>query len=180
MIYEPAELFSAVQPGHFESEHIRSLPPERIYEEQVLDLHAFSTADMVIPCPEGIVFGIYEGEMAPLHAAVSSVEDGWVKFYNPGDTIYCAFDGGRIVSFCLIEDFCTYKGQRIGGPGCVGTIPEYRRQGIGLRMVQNVTGILKDRGYDISYIHYTGVGHWYAHLGYRTLARWNCHGIINK
>ena len=61
---------------------------------------------------------------------------------------------------------------------CVGTVPEYRRQGIGLKMVQNVTQILKEKGYALGYIHYTGVGHWYAKLGYQTLVKWNSGGII--
>ena len=179
MKYDPIELFNTVRPGFFEKERIRSLPPEEVYEEQMLDLHAFPAADADLPCPAGITFGFYEGDIAALHAAVSMVEEGWVSCYNPGDLIYCAFDGSRIVSFCLIDDFGTYNGMRVGGPGCVGTIPEYRRHGIGLKMVQNATAILKDRGYDISYIHYTGVGHWYARLGYRTIVRWNCRGVIN-
>ncbi|MBR5226313.1 MAG: GNAT family N-acetyltransferase, partial [Clostridia bacterium] len=70
------------------------------------------------------------------------------------------------------------QGLRIGAPGCVGTIPAYRRQGIGLKLVQNATAILKQRGYDLSYIHYTGVGHWYARLGYQTILKWNAQGIM--
>ena len=67
---------------------------------------------------------------------------------------------------------------KIGGPGCVGTVFGYRRQGIGLKMVQDVTRILKDEGYDISYIHYTGVAHWYAKLGYQSILKWDRHGIL--
>ena len=59
-----------------------------------------------------------------------------------------------------------------------GTIPAYRKQGIGLKMVQNATAILKEVGYDLSYIHYTAVGHWYARLGYQTILRWNSQGIV--
>lgn len=179
MHFDAIDMFSTIKPGFLESEHIRSLPPEWIYEEQTLDLHAFSPADLEISCPERITFGMYDGDMAPLLEAVGSVEEGWLGCYHPDDEIYCGFDGDRIVSFCAIEDFGTYKGLRVCGPGCVGTIPEYRRQGIGLKMVQNVTAILKDRGYDIGYIHYTGVGHWYAHLGYKTLVKWNSKGIID-
>jgi GNAT superfamily N-acetyltransferase len=87
-------------------------------------------------------------------------------------------DGERVVSFCLLDDFGTYKGLRIGAPGCVGTIPAYRKQGIGLKMIQNATAIFQKCGYDLGYIHYTGVGHWYARLGYETLVKWNCNGIL--
>ncbi len=148
MKFDAIDLFNTVKPGYFESEHIRKLPPEEIYEEQLMELKNFSPADLVIEYPANITFGMYEGEMEPLIEAVRSVEEGWVNCYHPGDTIYCAFDGDKIVSFCLLDDFGTYKGLKIGGPGCVGTIPEYRKQGIGLKMVQNVTEIIRQRGYD--------------------------------
>ena len=66
---------------------------------------------------------------------------------------------------------------KIGGPGCVGTLPEFRNKGIGLTMVRNVTQILKAEGYDYSYIHFTGIAQWYEKLGYKTCVRWNKNGI---
>ena len=178
MNFDRADLFHAVHPGFFDREYIRSLPEGAVYEEQILDLHTFSPGAIAISCPEHITFGLYSGEMEPIHAAVRSVNQGWATYYTPDQRIYCAFDGERIVSFCLLDDFGAYKGLRIGAPGCVGTIPEYRRQGIGLKMVQHATAILKQRGYDLSYIHYTAVGHWYARLGYQTLVKWNAKGIV--
>ena len=47
-----------------------------------------------------------------------------------------------------------------------------------LRMVQLATACLQESGYDLSWIHYTHVGHWYARLGYRTVIRWNAHGVV--
>ena len=67
---------------------------------------------------------------------------------------------------------------KIGGPGCVGTLPEYRKKGIGLTMVKKVTEILKEEGYDYSYIHFTGVAPWYEKLGYETILKWNKHGLL--
>ncbi len=61
---------------------------------------------------------------------------------------------------------------RIAGPGCVGTVLKFRNQGIGLEMVRRVTQLLKEEGYDWSYIHYTGVADWYARLGYERVLRW--------
>lgn len=71
------------------------------------------------------------------------------------------------------------KGQKIkiGGPGCVGTLPEYRDKGIGLTMVQHVTQILKEEGYDYSTIHYSYLASWYEKLGYKTIIKWNRNGI---
>ena len=177
MHFDSAALFSTLFPGLFMDEHIRSLSPEEIYEEQSLNLHSFSPDVLSISCPAHITFGMYQGDMASLHAAVRSVDESWIPFFTPGQEVFCAFDGDQIVSFCLIDDFGTYKGLRIGGPGCVGTVPRYRRRGIGLKMVQKATAILRERGYDLSYIHYTCVGHWYARLGYQTLLKWNVHGV---
>lgn len=173
-----AEMFSALHPDFFASEHIRSLPPELVFEEQVLDLSTFSAADVQIECPEHITFGLYTGGMDALHAAIREVDEQWVRYFKQGERIYCAFDGDRVVSFCLLDEFGRYENLRIGGPGCVGTIPAYRRQGVGLKMVQNATAMLKEAGFDLSYIHYTGVGHWYARLGYTTVVRWNAGGIV--
>ena len=96
--------------------------------------------------------------------------------------MYCGFFNERIASFCIIEDIGEHllDGRRIkiGGPGCVGTVPEYRNRGIALVMVQNATQILKEEGYDLSYIHYTGVAPWYQKLGYRTILKWYKHGIL--
>ena len=36
----------------------------------------------------------------------------------------------------------------------------------------------RDRGFDIAYIHYTHIDHWYAKLGYKTVLRWNRDGVL--
>ena len=40
------------------------------------------------------------------------------------------------------------------------------------------TEILKNEGYDLSYIHYTGVADWYARLGYQSILQWTSQGIL--
>ena len=172
-----AEMFAALQPGFFEKAYIRTLPEDEIYVEQVIDLHTWQEGAPV-ECPGHITFGYYQGDIETLQAAVREVEDDWVQWFGKGDHVYCAFDGDKVVSFCLLDAFGEYAGVRVGAPGCVGTIPAYRRHGIGLRMVQKATAILQEQGYDLSWIHYTAVGHWYARLGYETVVRWNCKGII--
>lgn len=170
-------LFRHLHPDFFAQEHIRSLPPDEIYEEQLIDLRTYvPTADL--PCPENITFGWYHGDIAALHDAVGSVEAEWVPCFQANSRVYCAFDGERIVSFCLADDFGEFGGMRVGGPGCVGTIPSYRNQGIGLKMVANVTALLKADGYALGYIHYTQVGAWYARLGYRTIVRWHAASVL--
>lgn len=172
-----AAMFHALQPGFFEKDYIRTLPEEHIFDEQIIDLHAWQ-AGKTVDCPAHITFGFYQGDVETLQDAVRSVEDDWVQWFGKTERVFCAFDGDRVVSFCIVDDFGEADGLKVGAPGCVGTIPSYRKQGIGLRMVQLATAILQEEGYDLSWIHYTHVGHWYAKLGYQTVVRWNCKGIV--
>lgn len=172
-----AEMFHALQPGFFDKPYIRELPEEYIFDEQIIDLHTWQEGESV-PCPDHITFGFYKGDIEALQSAVREVDADWVQWFGEGDRVYCAFDGGKVVSFCIVDEFGEADGKKVGAPGCVGTVPAYRRQGIGLRMVQKATAILKAEGYDLSWIHYTHVGHWYARLGYKTVVRWNCKGIV--
>ena len=171
------DMFRTLMPGFFAKPWIASLPEEEIFEEQVIDLHAWQEGAPV-PCPPHITFGIYQGDAEALQGAVREVEEDWVQWFDRPDRVFCGFDGDRVVSFCLLDDFGEADGKKVGAPGCVGTVPAYRRQGIGLRMVQLATAILQREGYDLSWIHYTAVGRWYARLGYQTVVRWNCKGII--
>jgi len=172
------DLFEHIHPGFFTHDYIKELPEEEIFVEQVLTLADFDPAATVIPTPAHITYGFFDGDIASLQESVREVDDDWVQYFQHGDRVFCAFDGDRVVSFCIVDSCGEYQGLKIGAPGCVGTIPTYRKQGIGLEMVKRATMILKDEGYDLSYIHYTAVGHWYAKLGYQTVLRWNCKGIV--
>ena len=179
---EYIDLFNQMNPGFFEKEYIRRIPADHICEEMVLPLKDFSPDAVEIPVPEGIAFGFYKGDVKALLESVAAVDEGWVEYFGHNDRVYCALDGDRVVSFCIADNMGAHtlagKPVKVAGPGCVGTIPSYRRRGIGLKMVQNVTAILKNEGYDLSWIHYTGVGPWYAKLGYETVLRWNGGGFV--
>ena len=172
-------LFQEMHPGFFASEGIRTLPEEWTYEEMILPLGEYSPEAVCIPVPEGLVFGWYRGSLEELRRAVARVDDQWPQYFNHSDRVFYATADGELASFCIVEDMGSFRGLKIGGPGCVGTVPEYRRQGIGLRLVQLATGILKDQGYDLSYIHYTAVAPWYAKLGYQTVLKWNGRGFLD-
>ena len=179
---ENASLFAQLSPGFFEDPTIRALDPSVVYEQMIFDLRDRGPLDMDIPVPENVHFGFFDGDYDALSGAVYKVGPHWVPHYVPGERIYCGYAGDEVVSFCLLQNFgtATYYGKtvRVAGPGCVGTVPEFRRQGIGLRMIRNATNILMFAGYDLSYINWTGVARWYGHLGYETLARWTSRGII--
>ena len=170
-------VFNALFPGFFSDAGIRALDRDHVFTELALDLKRY-TPRPPVPCPEGITFGAYDGDMELLRAAVRKVDGDWVKYFDGSGRYFAAFEGGRIVSFCILDEMGRCGEKRIGGPGCVGTLPEYRGHQIGLKMVQLATGILQRRGFDIAYIHYTHIDHWYAKLGYKTVLRWNRDGVL--
>lgn len=172
------ELFNYLHPGFFREESIRALPKDLVFTELVMDLRGDLPNAPPFNCPNGIVFGEYYGELAALWEAVRCVDEDWVQYFKEGDRFYCAFDEETIVAFCGLTDMGRYRGIHIGGPGCVGTIPEYRCRGIGLKMVRLATETLRRDGFDLSWIHYTHLAHWYMKLGYQPVFRWNSGGIL--
>ncbi len=174
--YDGPDLFAHLFPGFFEDTGIRALPAGETFVEMILPLR--EGALRPAPQPDGIAYGIYGGDPAPLLEAVRQVEPDWVQYFGNGDRVLCGFDGTRPVSFCLLTDFGRYHGLRVGGPGCVGTLPGYRGRGIGLGMVAEATALLGAEDFDLSYIHYTHLERWYAKLGYRTILRWDRQGIV--
>lgn len=130
----------------------------------------FGTPEMLRSAPDadGAEFGFYTG--SGLEQSVASVDPDWVQYFDGGE-VFCGFSGGQIASFCIIEDDveCLFSdGSRIGSIGCVGTVPEFRRKGIGLKMVELAARELYRRGCGKIFIHYTGVYDWYAKIGFKT------------
>lgn len=124
-----------------------------------------------LQAPEGVEFSLEKCGSERLLSAVAKVDEDWVQYFGEGEC-FCAYRSGEIASFCLVEDnvTCLFSdgNSRLGSVGCVGTVPEFRRQGTGLAMVAETSRILTERGCDRIFIHYTGVYDWYAKLGYQT------------
>ncbi len=127
---------------------------------------------------EGVRYGWYKGSPALLQETVRAVNPRWVGYFPEGCPAFCAFIGDLPVSFCLIEETHNgiLSGEQIGSIGCVGTVPSHRGRGIALRMVDLAALELQRRGMKVSYIHYTGIDHWYRKLGYQVLARFSIPG----
>lgn len=172
------EAFNSLNPGFFLEERIRALPEDWVFSELVMDLRGDLPHAAPPHCPNKITFGEYHGELVALQDAVRQVDEDWVQYFNEGERFYCAFDGEKIVAFCSLADMGRFQGLHIGGPGCVGTIPAFRRQGIGLEMVRRATEVLRQEGFDLSWIHYTHLAHWYMKLGYQPVLRWNSGGFL--
>lgn len=174
------ELFKCLHPDFFKEKSICSLPKDWIFTELVMDLRQDLPNEVVPCCINGITFGEYHGDLAALHDAVRQVDDDWVQYFKEDCRFYCAFKGEKIVAFCILDDMGRFQGLHIGGPGCVGTIPQFRRQGIGLEMVRLATETLRQEGFDLSWIHYTHLAHWYMKLGYQPVLQWNSSGILKN
>lgn len=175
------DLFFTLYPNFFERDYVKNLPEKDTFDELVLELKDFSEKDLEIQVPQNITFGFWKGDINDtiLQDAIKSVDIEWVQFFTDKvkDRIFCAFDGEKIASFCIVDSFGTYKDLKVGGPGCVGTVPEYRKKGIGLKVVQKATEILKNEGYDLSFIHWTKVASWYQKLGYKLILNWDSKGF---
>lgn len=141
-------------------------------DEMLLELNDYSGSDYCLHGHDTAEYGWFSGSPEEIKSAVALVDESWIPYYNNPDIIYVARVNGEIASFCIVESDCqnylTDMHGRVGMPGCVGTVPKYRNKGIALEMIANVTGYLKDKGMDVSFIFYTGVSRWYAKIGYKT------------
>lgn len=171
-------LFEDINPDFFERENIRSIPEMHVFAELVLDLRTEKPLPSPNPYPAGIRFGVYQGQIGKLREAVGQVNAGWVPLFKENDRAFCAFDGEKIAAFCSLLDWGRHLGLHISGPGCVGTVPEYRERGIGMEMIRRATKVLIEEEYDLSWIHYTHIRHWYEKLGYKTVLMWNSRGLL--
>lgn len=146
--------------------------PGGIFAEMSMPLGTYQEKTAPIP---GVTYDFYHGALEDLKAAVHQVDAQWVQYFTGDSPVLCGFLDGKIASFCIVgEDprcMIAAPGIRIGSIGCVGTVPEYRGKGIGLRMVDLATLYLQKEGCDKAYIGYTHIDRWYAQLGYRTFAR---------
>lgn len=176
------KLFELMHPGFFDKPYIRELPDSEVFDEMILPLGAPDGQSYEKTLDSSITFGFFTGDIAELKNAVAQVDKDWADIFDGSQRVYCGFVGGKTASFCIIDDMGEYDSEigriKVGGPGCVGTLPEYRNKGIALTMIKRAGTILKNEGFDISWIHQTGVARWYEKLGYRVVLRWNRNGII--
>ncbi len=122
------------------------------------------------PVPENIRLGFFEGGKDKLIQAVKKVEEDWVRYFSDDTSnVFCGYDGDEIVSFCIIDtdDKCliSRNDSVVGSIGCVGTVPDHRRRGIGLAMVASAAKQCRKAGCGDIFIHYTYYDKWYGKLG---------------
>lgn len=125
------------------------------------------------PCPDNVTFGyISEDRKDELLAAVEKVNEDWVQYFTFDSPVFAAEIDGKIASFCIVDvnadTIISTDKNSVGMIGCVGTVPEHRRKGIGLAMAANAVQDVKQKGCSDVFIHYTYLDWWYGRLGFKT------------
>ncbi len=142
------------------------------YAEMCVDLSHYSD-----PLPENSTrFGFYNGEIEQLQAAVADVDEDWVQYVDGNNEYFCGYADENPISFCIFEDnvinLASGGAMRCGSVGCVGTVPQFRKHGIGLKMVSLALEELKRRSCDKCFIHMTHLWDWYARLGAKVILKY--------
>ncbi|MBQ2823653.1 MAG: GNAT family N-acetyltransferase [Oscillospiraceae bacterium] len=135
--------------------------------EMNLDLNELSAEKPV--CPDGVQFRLYDGEKAELLEAAEKIDPDWVQYFEYAENVFAAYYNGALAGACILgfDDTCLVSGDgfKTGNIGCVGVVPEMRRQGIGLSMVAKAAELLKESGCKNAFIHYTHLDKWYGKIG---------------
>ncbi len=140
--------------------------------EMKMPLSGF-TAENIPKCPSDVTFGYCpEEKRSELFEAVRLVDEEWLQYFKMGSPVFTASRNGKLVGFCIVdvnaETLISTKDNNIGMIGCVGVIPEARRNGIGLSMVARAMTDVRSKGCDEAFIHYTHLDWWYGKLGFST------------
>lgn len=145
------------------------------FAEMGMDITDFRCKENNKEC--GISFGFYKGSHAELLRSVAEVDPDWVQYFTDDEAVFCGKKNGELASFCIIgeDETCLLSDEKskVGSIGCVGTVPRFRKQGIGLSMVEKGTEYLREMGCHKSFIHYTHLESWYGKLGYKTFLRFS-------
>ena len=122
-----AAIFNEIHPGFFDRDYVKRVADDEPASEMFMGLDNIDACSYEKSFTADITFGYYEGDMEELKAAVEKVIPHWVPLFTENSRVYCGFEDGKIASFCMIEDFGEHiingRKCRIGGPGCVGTVP---------------------------------------------------------
>jgi len=136
-----------------------------------LDTATFDYDALPFPKPEGVTYRLAaeEDRVALLKAAEEVVPD-WVELYRGcGDDVLLALCDGEIASFAMLNEeggIFTKQAAKHGSIGCVGTVPKYRKRGIGLDLTARAVQILKERGSDQVQLLYLVLDKWYGKVGF--------------
>ena len=123
------------------------------------------------PAPGGVTFRFSnDGDKEKILKAVDSVDTGWTGIFREADeAVLIAEVNGEIAGFELVSDtggLFMKEGIKHGCIGCVGVVPKYRRQGIGLAMTAYGSDYLISLGCEFIQLLFLVRINWYGKLGY--------------
>ena len=143
-----------------------------------IDTADFDRGALTIPKPENVTYRFAaEEDKEALLSAVEQVVPEWVGLYRgyEGEVLLAVCEG-EIAAFEMLDGkggFFSASAKKHGSIGCVGTVPKFRRRGIGLDMTAQSVEILKNRGCDRVQLLYLVFDKWYGKLGFKiTSTQW--------
>ncbi|MBE6888614.1 MAG: GNAT family N-acetyltransferase [Ruminococcaceae bacterium] len=141
--------------------------------EMELPLDGFTAPNAELP--QNVDFRFFDGDIKVIRSAVEEVDNEWVQYFNADGRFFCCYADGELASFCIIDEdvrcALSDENSQIGSIGCVGTVPKFRRMGLGLHMVALGAQWLKTHGCNKVFIHYTHLDKWYGKLGAKVFLR---------
>jgi ribosomal protein S18 acetylase RimI-like enzyme len=139
----------------------------------VMPLAAYQPpAQVLSAAPESVTFGPAQPrERAAVLAAAEQASAGWSVFFDQHyENAWVARAGDEVIG-CLLAQPQVTLGAGFPGPtgglACVGVVPRWRQQGIGLKLAAVATAELARQGLMYSYVGYTWLEGWYGRIGYR-------------
>jgi len=145
-----------------------------------LSLAAFDKAALTIPTPRETIDYRFAGEMdrSALRKAVADAHPSWGHIFESCvDPVMLAMSNGKIVGFQILSPNGAHflPNEKVGSIGCVGVVHEYRKRGIGSRMVAEGADWLKQNGCASIELRYVAIVAWYEKMGF-SVAGWQWMG----
>jgi len=139
-----------------------------------LSLAAFDKAALTIPTPREAIdyrFADYadEADRSALRSAVADAHPSWGHIFESCvDPVMLATSNGKVVGFQILSPNGAHflPNEKVGSIGCVGVVHEYRKRGIGLRMVAEGADWLKQNGCVSIELRYVAIVAWYEKMGF--------------
>lgn len=141
-------------------------------EDMGLSLGDYREEALRVVYPDAVSFS-YAGaeDHKALPTLVARVNPNWVRYFTPDRTVLLAKEGGETVGFAILEEGYYALDNSVGSVGCVGVLPERRRQGIGRALVARAVTCLKERGYTACELRYVSSADFYSPLGFTVTRR---------
>ena len=146
--------------------------------DMTMNLDEFTFSKLSLPIPEHPSFYSYatEQDWIELEGAIASVNPKWSHpLKNSTGRILIVKLQGKIAGFAQVKtggkETIFSRAKELGYIDYVGVLPEYRKLGLGRRLVAYGTKELQRLKCEMAYIGSTELEKWYERIGYKTYLR---------